>query len=190
MKSSKNFIDFISYCITDPAYYQPRSWRYKKFLIRQIVKKRPLFCSYRSKKRFSKPLALAHKKILRLYNIKAICHENLGFAIRFGFDGVHLTSTQIMSIPKVRRSGLICIVSTHTQKEIRLAKRLRADFITFSPIFSTPEKGAPKGTKILRKIYCKFHMPIIALGGILEQKHIKMVKQKGASGFASIRYFV
>ncbi len=160
-------------------------------MLSQIVRKKmPTFCSYRSKNSFSKQLALAHKVYLQKYGVLTICHENLQFALRYRFDGVHLTSAQLELIPKARRAGLLSIVSTHTLQELLLAKKLRADFATFSPIFSTPGKGAPTGTKILRQIWCKTHIPVIALGGIVSFRQIKKVKRRGAKGFASIRYFI
>jgi len=61
--------------------------------------------------------------------------------------------------------------------------------ITFSPIFTTPNKGEPKGIEVLREVISSLEIAVIALGGIVEQEQIKLCEEAGAFGFASIRYF-
>ncbi|MBR2148512.1 MAG: thiamine phosphate synthase, partial [Campylobacter sp.] len=78
---------------------------------------------------------------------------------------------------------------THNIKEIELANQYGADFITFSPIFATPNKGEPKGLEALKEAVKISKAKVIALGGIVSKEHIDKVMSFGAVGFASIRYF-
>lgn len=62
--------------------------------------------------------------------------------------------------------------------------------VTYSPIFTTPNKGTPKGCEELEKIVQSVDIPVIALGGIISEQQIDQIKSTKASGFASIRYFI
>jgi thiamine-phosphate pyrophosphorylase len=62
--------------------------------------------------------------------------------------------------------------------------------VTYSPIFVTPNKGKAKGCEELFQVVQKVKIPVIALGGIISDEHIKQIELTGASGFASIRYFL
>jgi thiamine-phosphate pyrophosphorylase len=81
-------------------------------------------------------------------------------------------------------------MSTHTLKEAKLAQNSGADAITYSPIFDTPNKGAPKGLKQLKTVVDSVDIGVIALGGIVTQRHIDSLQSiPKLYGFASIRYF-
>ena len=63
-----------------------------------------------------------------------------------------------------------------------------ADFITFSPVEYSPNKGKPQGIERLKEV-CE-HLkpfPVIALGGVDETNYADVLKA-GASGFAAIRF--
>jgi thiamine-phosphate pyrophosphorylase len=82
------------------------------------------------------------------------------------------------------------VISCHNEKDIKNAIEQKADFITYSPIFPTPNKGEPKGLEELEKIVKRYPINIIALGGIISNEQIKELEKTGVYGFASIRYFV
>ena len=82
------------------------------------------------------------------------------------------------------------IISCHSEKEILEAQKRGADAVTYSPIFSTPDKGEPKGLEDLNERVAKISLPIIALGGITTDEQVKAVEKSGCYGFASIRYFI
>jgi len=82
------------------------------------------------------------------------------------------------------------VVSCHSEAEVSKAEELGADAVTYSPIFSTPNKGEPKGLAELQRMVDKISLPIIALGGITTPEQVKAVEKTGCFGFASIRYFV
>jgi len=121
---------------------------------------------------------------------RVLLHTDYDLAKECHADGVHLKSTQISDIPKAKILGLFVIVSTHNRQEALQAERLGADMVTFSPIFSTPNKGMPVGLKVLEEVSAALQIPVIALGGIVSKKEIDACSIAGAKGFASIRYFL
>jgi thiamine-phosphate pyrophosphorylase len=105
-------------------------------------------------------------------------------------DGVHLTSRSLsagiirQSFPKTFIVG----ASAHTIEKAEAARRQGADFVTFSPIYSSPGKGEPQGVEKLREV--SEHLkpfPVIALGGVNTTNYQKVL-EAGASGFAAIRF--
>ncbi len=91
----------------------------------------------------------------------------------------------------MRRSfpdNFIIGVSTHTLEEAENARQNGADFVTFSTIFSSPNKGEAQGIEKLSEICEKLKpFPVIALGGI-DETNYKSVLENGARGFAAIRF--
>ena len=120
---------------------------------------------------------------------KVLIHGDVLLAHTAGADGVHLSSLQLDEIPDAKAMHLFVVVSTHTIEELKKAEALGADMATFSPIFETPNKGAPVGLEMLRSMTSQVTIPVLALGGILTEEQISACERSGASGFASIRYF-
>lgn len=135
-------------------------------------------------------LASKAAKITRGTETKILVNDRADIAACAGADGVHLTA-QSLSARTIRQnfpSEFLIGASVHTIEEAQAAKDCGADFVTFSPIFSTPEKGEPKGLDALRKVCEKLKpFPVVALGGI-DEKNFKSVLENGASGFAAIRF--
>ncbi len=125
----------------------------------------------------------------KFLGIKSFIHRHVKLAYQLGAMGVHLTSTQFAEIPHAKELGLEVIISTHTHEEVLKAEILGADAVTYSPIFSSPEKGEPKGIEDLKELLKKCKIKVFALGGIVEASHVEMVEETGVYGFASIRYF-
>ena len=121
---------------------------------------------------------------------KRLLHTDYKLAATLKADGVHLNAKQFAYIQEAKALGLFVIISTHTENEALEAQRLGADMVTFSPIFTTPNKGEPKGVQRLQKLVSCLDIPLIALGGIVSQKEVLACKESGAKGFASIRYFL
>lgn len=138
-------------------------------------------------------LAAAAAQITRQTDTKILVNERADIAFAAGADGVHLTARSL-SAEIIRRSfppDFIIGASVHTFEEAETARRQAADFATFSPIFSTPEKtkfGEPQGLDRLRQICERLKpFPVVALGGI-DRNGYKSVLKNGASGFAAIRF--
>ncbi len=168
----------ITYLITDPAHH------YKSFQNADFV-------CYRDKNATDiEDKATAFITQAKAEGIKNIfLSEHYLLAKKLGFDGVHLNSRQYVFVPEAKRRGLKVIISCHTEAEIEEAIRKKVDFITYSPIFETPNKGEAKGIENLKQMVLRYNISIIALGGIVTKEQIEAVREAGAVGFASIRYF-
>lgn len=157
----------------------------------QIQKHRPDFIVYRDKenlnyKEDAKDFVILCKKYP---GMKCFIHQDSNLAKELGVDGVHLTSTQFDKIQKAKELGLEVIISTHTHNEVLQAQNLGADYVTYSPIYPSPNKGEPKGIEDLKSLIKKVNIKVFALGGIVTQEQIEEVDDAKAYGFASIRYF-
>ncbi len=175
----------IKYAITSPAFFKTRLQK-KEYL----KKVKANFVLFRDKE--SADYEIQAKDFLQLSRklpIKKILHQDYKLAFKLRADGVHLTSKQFKDIKKAKRKGLFTIVSTHSILEIKKAKHLGADAVTFSPIFPTPNKGRPKGVIALKKAVRIPNIKVIALGGIIGKKEIKKIEKSFVFGFASIRFF-
>jgi len=121
---------------------------------------------------------------------KLLVNDRADIALAANADGVHLTARSL-SAGAIRRAfpkDFIIGVSTHTIEEAGNAKNQTADFVTFSPIFSMPNKDKFQGIENLREVCEKLKpFPVIALGGI-DETNYKSVLENGASGFAPIRF--
>lgn len=177
----------IAYAITDPSTlnFQTLETDLERFAKKSdmIVYRDKLNANYKDD---------AEKFLLeaRKYSFdKILLHTDYILAHNLKADGVHLKSTQFADITKAKALNLFIVMSTHTLDEAFSAQKLGVDMITFSPIFTTPNKGEPKGLKVLKEVISMLSIPVIALGGIVTKEHIDLCHENGAEGFASIRYF-
>jgi thiamine-phosphate pyrophosphorylase len=126
----------------------------------------------------------------RRTDTKILVNDRADVALAANADGVHLTRTSL-SAATIRRSfprDFIVGVSAHTIEEAEIAERHGANFVTFSPIFSSPGKGDLQGIKKLKEVCERLKpFPILALGGI-DETNFAEVLEAGASGFAAIRF--
>jgi len=171
-------ISLIKYLISDPNY------NYKKFDDVDFV-------CYRNKQanNFEKEAKAFIFKAKKKGVKNIFLSEFYLLASKLGVTGVHLTSKQFDCIDEAKKRALKVIISCHCEEDIKKAMNKKVDFITYSPIFETPNKGKAKGIEDLKKIVLKYNIKIIALGGIITEKQIEEIKKSGVEGFASIRYF-
>lgn len=182
---------FISYLITDGRYGCSGPEAFVKRLERALEAHRVDYALYRDKENSEYPrYAEAFVKLCRSRGVKAMLHRDVDLARTLSADGVHLTSQQFDAVASAVSTGLTTVVSTHTYDEIVQAASRGAAAVTYSPIFSSPGKGEPKGLEDLNETAGKIDIPVIALGGIVTANQIDAVKAAGAAGFASIRYFL
>ena len=174
----------IKYAISDPKFYSNLDYAFNNFI--RLKEANMLLFRDKSSNNYN---SIAQKFIkFRSNNIKFLLQNDINLACKLGFDGVHFSSNFIHLL-KDTPSNLIKIASTHNIKEIELANQYGADFITFSPIFATPNKGEPKGLEVLKEAVKISKAKVIALGGIMSAEQICAVMKCGVAGFASIRYF-
>lgn len=179
------------YLITSPEFYTQESETFAEKLSLQIQKHQPDFILYRDKENENyAALAKTFLDVCHKYEgLKAFIHQDFLLAKELGATGVHLNSTQFEKIAEAKELGLEVIVSTHTHDEVKEVQGLGADYVTYSPIFPSPNKGIPKGIEDLKLIVKSSNIKIFALGGIVDKAQIKAVEDAKAFGFASIRYF-
>ncbi|MEO8072566.1 MAG: thiamine phosphate synthase [Acidobacteriota bacterium] len=129
-------------------------------------------------------------EITRKSQTKILVNDRADIAFAAKAAGVHLTSHSL-SAEIIRRNfpkDFVIGVSTHTIETSETAKQNGADFVTFGPIFETPDKGKPHGVEKLHEVCEKLKpFPVIALGGI-DETNYKSVLENGARGFAAIRF--
>jgi len=134
-------------------------------------------------------IARAAVKITQNTGTKLLVNDRADIALAANADGVHLTARSL-SAGAIRRAfpkDFIIGVSTHTIEEAGNGKNQTADFVTFSPIFSTPNKDKLQEIKNLREVCEKLKpFPVIALGGI-DETNFQQTLDAGAKGIAAIR---
>jgi len=181
---------FFAYLITDGSYGCPTPGVFAKRLDALLQAHAPAFALYRDK---ANPdyarFAAVFVDTCRAHGVRAMLHRDAALAASLGADGVHLTSAQFGAIAPAKAAGLFTVISTHSAVELAHASADGADAATYSPIFASPGKGAPKGLEDLNETAGKIDLPVIALGGIVTPQQISAVQAAGAAGFASIRYF-
>ncbi|SDG06315.1 8-oxo-dGTP diphosphatase [Onishia taeanensis] len=106
-------------------------------------------------------------------------------------DGIHLTSERLMSLERrPLAQGKWQSASTHNSEQLEQAARIGCDFVTLSPLRTTPTHpdAAPLGWHDFQQLVETAAMPVFALGGMtrFDANHARAV---GAQGIASIRDF-
>ena len=175
----------LKYAITDPKYYRDLGVNLAEFTRLKTAD----FILLRDK---SNPnyadLAKIFLSFRAEFKAKLILHDDLNSALNLGADGVHFSSANLDKL-RDAPSNLLKFASTHDDEQIRKSYDLGADFITFSPVFATPNKGDGVGLKALKRAVLLSSVPVFGLGGIISDEQIAQISSSGAIGFASIRYF-
>lgn len=181
------------YLITDPKYYSNNPLLFKKNLLRALKNHHIEMACFRDKESLNyEELAKVFVETCKENNIETILlNERIELAKKLGASGVHLTSQQFKQIPNAKKMDLYTVISCHSYEDIEKAQKLFVNAVTYSPIFPTPNKGEPKGIEKLKHAVNLYEdINIIALGGIISNKHIQQLKDTKAYAFASIRYFL
>jgi thiamine-phosphate pyrophosphorylase len=140
----------------------------------------------------AKLFELAESAVLaaRGSGVKVILNGRADIAMAANADGVHLPGDGIPAAALRDRvpDGFIIGVSTHSTAEALAARDGGADYITYSPVFDSPGKGASVGLRALAEV-CEAiaPLPLVALGGV-DGTNIQDVLKHGAAGYAAIRY--
>ncbi len=179
------------YLITSQEFYTNNKKGFEEILSAQILKHQVDYILYRDKlnQNYDSHAKCFVEVCASYRGVKGFIHQKIDLAKTLGAKGVHLTSLQFDEITRAKQLGLEVIVSTHTHQEVLKAQTLGADAVTYSPIFTSPNKGVPKGIKDLEELLNKCDIKIFALGGIIDVKQLELIKNTNSYGFASIRYF-
>lgn len=179
------------YLITSKDFYSSTPSIFKEKLSQQFAIHMPEFALYRDKENqnYAKLASDFMDVCCEFTSVKSFIHRHVELAFELKATGVHLTSSQFEEIADAKSKNLEVIISTHTHKEVLMAQNLGADYVTYSPIFASPNKGEAKGTDDLKELLKKCTIKVFALGGIVDASQVQSVGECGAFGFASIRYF-
>jgi thiamine-phosphate pyrophosphorylase len=182
-----------NYLITDPKYYSNDKESFKDNLTKVLKNHKIDLACFRDKESSNfKELAMIFIETCKKFNVeKILLNGNYLLSHELKANGVHLTSTQFNKIEEAKKLALYVVISCHSLSDIQIALDNKADAISFSPIFETPNKGEPKGITALEEAVNTFKdINIFALGGIINENQIEQISKTKAYGFASIRYFV
>ncbi len=137
-------------------------------------------------KRAERALRMCHE-----YGAKLLLNGEPALLEHVDADGIHLTSERLMQLdrrPIAEQKWLSA--STHDQTQLSKAALLGCDFVTLSPLRTTPShpEVAPMGWHDFQQLVERAGMPVFALGGMtrFDANHARAV---GAQGIASIRDF-
>lgn len=136
--------------------------------------------------RANKALALCRKYAARL-----LLNAEPALLEKVDADGIHLTSQRLMALERRPISETKWLsASTHDRAQLEQAARIGCDFVTLSPLRTTPTHPdtAPLGWHDFQQLVELAGMPVFALGGMTrhDANHARAV---GAQGIASIRDF-
>ncbi|PRY66099.1 8-oxo-dGTPase [Vreelandella songnenensis] len=129
--------------------------------------------------------------LCRQYGASLLLNGEPSLLDQIDADGIHLTSERLMQLdrrPIAENKWLSA--STHDQTQLSQATVLGCDFVTLSPLRTTPShpEVAPIGWHDFQQLVERAGMPVFALGGMtrFDANHARAV---GAQGIASIRDF-
>ncbi len=122
-------------------------------------------------------------------SLRLLIHDDWRLARELGAGGVHFSARGVGGLEAAKKAGLFTLASTHSIDEAEELARRGVDAVTLSPVFPSPGKGTPLGVKLLAEAVKRLPVPVIALGGIVDEERIAAVERSGAYGYASIRLF-
>jgi len=130
------------------------------------------------------------KELTEEADIPLIVNDRLDVALAVDADGVHVGQDDMPADMARQLIGphKILGVSASTVEEALQAEKDGADYVSASPVFTTPTKPdtpPPTGLEGLRAIVEAVNLPVIAIGGINE-KNAAEVMEAGAQGVAVI----
>jgi thiamine-phosphate pyrophosphorylase len=113
-------------------------------------------------------------------------------ALAAGAAGVNLPERDLPVQAARRLLGRERLVgrSVHSVAAAREAEAQGADYVVFGPVFaSASHPGQPAaGLGALREVVAAVALPVLAIGGIDEER-ARLCREAGAAGFAAIGYF-
>lgn len=119
-----------------------------------------------------------------------LVNDRVDVALAAGADGVHLGQDDLPAAAARTLMGPAGIlgVSAGTVEEALRAQEEGADYLGVGPVYATPSKhdaGEPIGLEGLSSIRAAVSLPLVAIGGIDEEK-VEEVFEAGADGVAVI----
>jgi len=128
---------------------------------------------------------------------RILVNDRLDVAWAAGSAGLHLgeTSLPVSEVVGWRnrdgRADFLVGASCHSLEGAVQAAAAGADYVFFGPVFATPSKavfGQPQGLQRLGEVCRAVSIPVLAIGGITQEKAGACL-DSGAAGIAAIRLF-
>jgi thiamine-phosphate pyrophosphorylase len=121
-----------------------------------------------------------------------LINGRIDVALAVDADGVHLPEAGIPVTEARRLLGpkKLVGVSTHSASSAVRAGEQGADYVVCGPVWDTPSKrglGSPIGIDALAQAAAQAGCPVLAIGGITDQRRARDAMAAGASGVAVIR---
>ena len=185
-------INSYSYLITDPLYCGYDLAYFSTILEKSLNKHKNIsLACLRVKTGINiENLAIIFYKICKKHKIKKIIlHSYYRLAKQLNFDGIHLSSNSYFLASQTINDNLWTIISTHNENEVQQAIKLKANAITYSPIFRNKFSNQKAFDSLIRLNKKYTNIPIYALGGVSSDKQIEILKENNINNFASISYF-
>jgi thiamine-phosphate pyrophosphorylase len=131
--------------------------------------------------------------VLRMPNprgTRLLINDRTDVAVACGAAGVHLRGNSVSParVRGIAPRGFLIGVSCHSVGEVRRAEDEGASFAVLAPIFATPGKGPALGTGLIAEAARASKIPVLALGGITEERGQECMAA-GAAGIAAISLF-
>ncbi len=135
-------------------------------------------------------LATEIRTLTKEYKMKFLINDRVDLCLSIDADGVHLPASGLPV--NVARTLLgdkkLIAVSCHSEKEVKNAEAMGANFAVLGPIYDTPSKrpyGLPLTLDTFRAIKRQTTLPLFAIGGI-NSSRVDNVFAAGADGIAII----
>ena len=187
-------MDWSLYIITDARLSRGRS---HLEIVRAAIQGGATVVQYREKEATTRRMveeARELRELCRKLGVPFIVNDRVDVALAVDADGVHVGQDD-MPAPLARKligPEKILGVSVSTVAEAIQAQRDGADYISASPVFSTPTKldaPQPTGVEGLRAIAEAVDRPVVAIGGIKAHNAAQLIRA-GAAGVAVISAIV
>ncbi len=183
-------MDWTLYLITDAKLSRGRS---HLEVAREAIKGGASLIQFRDKEMTTRQLVETARKIKKLTDeadIPLIINDRLDVALAVDADGVHVGQDDMPAALARQLIGphKILGVSASTVEEALQAEKDGADYVSASPVFTTPTKpDAPPPTHLegLTAIVEAVDLPVIAIGGISEENAAEVIAC-GVDGVAVI----
>lgn len=121
------------------------------------------------------------------FQAKVIINSDISLSRELGADGVHLTSTQLMSLT-TRPDVDWCSASCHNAEELYQAENIGLDFVVLGPLSPTLSHPgiAALGWRKFSILVRDYSLPVYALGGLVPAD-LPIALEQGGHGIAMMR---
>jgi thiamine-phosphate diphosphorylase len=136
-------------------------------------------------------LESAANELVGMSPVPVLLSSRCDIVLASGAAGVNLPERDIaVEDARVIVGARLIGRSVHSLDGALRAEQQGADFVIFGPVWSSPSHGEsrPKGVKALAGVARSLRIPVIAIGGVTEER-IAECHGAGAAGYAAIRLF-